>query len=73
VIGSNLGGIAEKIRHGVDGWLVTPGDARELADVLMAFASNRALLDSLRARIPVVRTTEEVAADTLNVYRAVLN
>ena len=36
VIGSDIGGIPEFVRPGQTGWLVPPGDARALADAMLA-------------------------------------
>jgi glycosyltransferase involved in cell wall biosynthesis len=70
VIGSNLGGIAEKVRHGIDGWLVSPGDARQLAQVIATCSRNRRVVEGWRAQIKPVRTVDEVASDTYAVYRS---
>jgi len=72
VIGSNLGGIAEKIRHGVDGWLVAADDARELSQALSACARDRTRVEAWRSQIPAVRTMDEVAGDTHDLYRSLV-
>ena len=47
VIASRVGGIPEIVMHGVNGWLVPPGDDRALADAMMRFAES----PDLRLRI----------------------
>jgi glycosyltransferase involved in cell wall biosynthesis len=40
VIGSNLGGIRDIIRHGHNGFLVPPGDAKALADAIVTILTD---------------------------------
>jgi GT2 family glycosyltransferase/glycosyltransferase involved in cell wall biosynthesis len=49
VITSDLGGMAEMVRDGVNGFLFPAGDALALAAILRRLADDRALLDALRA------------------------
>lgn len=70
VVGSDLGGIAERVRGGVDGVLVPPGHVRALSRELLALATDRARLRILRAGIAPVRAMDDVAADTLALYRS---
>jgi glycosyltransferase involved in cell wall biosynthesis len=72
VVGSGIGGIAERVRNGVDGLLVPPGSVRVLRDVLASLASDPSRLDALRAAMPRVRTMETVARETLGLYRELL-
>jgi glycosyltransferase involved in cell wall biosynthesis len=46
-IGTTAGGIPEVVTHGVDGYLIRPGDSMALAGHLRALASDRALLSRL--------------------------
>ena len=69
VIGSRRGGIAELVADGETGFLFEPANARELATVLARLAVDPAPLRALRSRIPPVRTTADVAADMIAVYR----
>jgi glycosyltransferase involved in cell wall biosynthesis len=50
VIGSDVEGIAEIVRHGVDGLLFTPGDSAALAACIERVAGDRDLLRRLAAR-----------------------
>jgi glycosyltransferase involved in cell wall biosynthesis len=68
VIGSRLGGIAELVRDGVDGWLFPPDDAAELAACLRRLVEQPALLPSSAANIRPPRTFRDVGADHLRLY-----
>lgn len=72
VIGSNLGGIAELVKHGVDGWLVTANDIQAWTEALKKLATDINLLNQLRQGIKPVRTVSMQAADLANVYMRVL-
>jgi glycosyltransferase involved in cell wall biosynthesis len=56
VVASNLAGMAETIRHGVDGLLFRPGDATALRRALQALVDDRALLARLTKGVPPVKT-----------------
>lgn len=49
VIGSRLGGIAERVRDGTDGLLFAPGDARDLAQALRRLLADPSLGPTLAA------------------------
>jgi glycosyltransferase involved in cell wall biosynthesis len=69
VIGSDLGGIADKIAHGVDGILVRPHDsAAAWAAALRQLAAEPAALERLRENIRPPRSIDDVAADMARVY-----
>ena len=69
VIGSAIGGLAELIIDGLDGRLVPAGDAVALAGVLREIAADPAgTVDRWRRELPVARTMDEVAADTVRMY-----
>jgi glycosyltransferase involved in cell wall biosynthesis len=72
VVGSNLGGIAERVVHGVNGLLVPPDDAVALASALRSLIIDRAQLGRLTPRGPV-RTMRDVAVETLDRYHQVLS
>lgn len=70
VVGSRLGGLAEMIEHGVNGLLLPPGDETALAAALAGIARDPAgTVDCWRLCLPRARTMDEVAADTLALYR----
>jgi glycosyltransferase involved in cell wall biosynthesis len=68
VIGSNLGGIAELVRHGIDGWLVTANDTLAWTEALELLATDTNLLNKLRQGIKPVRTVNMQAADLATIY-----
>jgi glycosyltransferase involved in cell wall biosynthesis len=72
VLGSNLGGIAELIQHGINGWLVPAGDVEAWTQALTQLANDRALLARLRRGILPVRTMNAVASDTAALYMNIL-
>jgi glycosyltransferase involved in cell wall biosynthesis len=69
VLGSGLGGIAELIRHDVDGLLVETGSVVYWTATLCRVVSEPGLLARLRAGVRLPRAMEEVAEDMLTVYR----
>jgi glycosyltransferase involved in cell wall biosynthesis len=71
VIGSRLGGIAERVTDGVDGLLVPPGDAGALARALTELADDPGRVAALRPRF-TPRTTVDVADETWRTYEALL-
>lgn len=69
VIAAQLGGMAEKVRHGVDGLLFAPRDAASLAETLIA-ARHPALWSNLQAGIVPPPAPHLVADEHLSLYRA---
>ena len=69
VIASDLGGMAEMVRHGVDGLLFAAGDARSLAAHLQTLIDDPAILERLRSGIHPVMTIDEDAAQLAQIYR----
>ena len=47
IIATNSGGVPEIVRHGQDGFLVTPGSADEIANAMVEILKN----DGLRRRL----------------------
>ena len=68
VIASNLGGMAEMVRDGIDGLLFTPGDAAALAAVLSRLLDEPLLLPALRTGIRIPMSIEEDAAALRQMY-----
>ena len=73
VIGSNLGGIAELVRHEVDGLLVEPEDVKAWADALGRCAEDRDLLGRLRQGVQLPRPSVDVTQKMAELYCRVLN
>jgi len=72
VIGSDLGGIAELVQHGQNGWLVDYNDTAAWAAAIRLLATDRALLQQLQQGIGLVRTMRDVALETKHLYRKLL-
>jgi glycosyltransferase involved in cell wall biosynthesis len=69
VLASDLGGMAEMVRHGVDGLLFRVGDPQDLAARLWELVENPDLLSRLRAGIPPVWTLEQEFSEMMEIYR----
>ncbi|MFI5177689.1 MAG: glycosyltransferase, partial [Vicinamibacterales bacterium] len=69
VVGSDLGGIAERVSPGRDGLLFPAGDGRALAEILLTLWRDPAELARLRPSTPV-RSVADVARETLHTYAA---
>lgn len=73
VLGSNLGGIAELVRHGVDGLLIEPSSALAWSEALRQCDEDRSLLIKMRQNVRPPRRMELVAQEMLNLYQRVLD
>jgi glycosyltransferase involved in cell wall biosynthesis len=69
VIGSDLGGIAEKVRHEVDGLLVRPFEsAARWAEVLTHVARAPGVLGALSQNVRAPRSSDNVADEMSSLY-----
>ena len=68
VVASNFGGMAEMVRHGIDGLLFRAGDADALGATLRRLVDEPQLLATLRAGITEPMSIEEDAAHLREVY-----
>ena len=68
VIGSDLGGIPEIVRDGVDGMLVRPGDVAAWGAALATVVRDRGRLDALRANVRPPRTMADAAREMAELY-----
>ena len=59
VLCSDIGGMVEKVRDGIDGLHFAMGDAASLADVMARCLAEPALWDQLAAHTPDILTVEE--------------
>ncbi|ROZ66359.1 glycosyltransferase [Ramlibacter sp. WS9] len=73
VLGSALGGIAEVIRDGTDGRLVSAGSPKAWADALAEVLQNPQLLETWRSSPRATRTMGQVAAEMADLYRQSLH
>jgi glycosyltransferase involved in cell wall biosynthesis len=69
VIGSALGGIADKVRHDVDGLLVDPfASVDAWTSALLRCVDEPGLLARLRANVAAPRSMRDVARDMSAIY-----
>lgn len=70
VLGARLGGIAELVRDGIDGVLVSPNRPSEWAGAILALADRPGETARLRAGIQPPRTIDAVADEMAELYRS---
>ena len=68
---TDLGGMAESVRHGVDGLVFPRGDAAALADMLERLADEPGLLEKLQAGRPELPDMPTVGERIEEVYRSI--
>ncbi|MBI3318891.1 MAG: glycosyltransferase family 4 protein, partial [Candidatus Omnitrophica bacterium] len=71
VIGSNLGGIAEWVQHGVNGLLVEAASAEAWSGVLRRLSEEKTLLKSLRGGVCPPKTMSEVTEEMILLYERI--
>lgn len=72
IIGSDLGGIAELVTHGVDGLLLPVDDLAAWTATLRRLAADREEMRRLAAGVRPPRTMAQVAADMVPIYASAL-
>jgi len=72
VVASNVGGIAESVRHGVDGLLFERGSIDALRRQIERLAHEPGLLETLRSNLPEVRTLTHEVDELEGVYQRLL-
>jgi glycosyltransferase involved in cell wall biosynthesis len=72
VLGSRLGGIAEVVRDGADGWLLPAGDVPAWRRRIAELAEGRCPLPRLDGPPPALRTWRQAALEMNDLYRQVL-
>lgn len=72
VICSDIGGMAEKIRHGLDGFHFRAGSNSDLAGLLMSLAQEPDRLLALQDTLVVPPTLAETVGSTIGLYRKLL-
>ncbi len=68
VLCSDIGGMAEKVRDGLDGFHFPVGNAAALADLLAGLAADRSRLDAIAATMRAPTGAEETVAAHLALY-----
>jgi glycosyltransferase involved in cell wall biosynthesis len=72
VMGADLGGISERIRNGVDGWLLPFDDSTAWAAAIQEIAFDRVKLAQIASNVEPCRTMGDVASDMVALYRDIL-
>lgn len=72
VMGADLGGISERIEHGVDGWLLPFDDPRPWAEAIRVAATDRAEVARLSSNMRRTRSVVDVGAEMAALYREIL-
>lgn len=72
VLCSNIGGMAEKVRDGLDGFWFEKGDRRSLAHLLTTIAADPALLHGLAATMRRPATVDAAVGAHVAAYRVLL-
>jgi glycosyltransferase involved in cell wall biosynthesis len=72
VVGSDLGGVAELVRHEEDGLLFRVDDPADLARQLQRLLDEPALVERLHERAPAVRTVDDEVDQVANLYHELL-
>jgi len=66
-------GALQRIRHGIDGLLFTPGEVDELSQALLDLINHPAKLDEMRRNLQPGPTIQEQAERLINIYTALLD
>lgn len=72
VIGSNLGGIAETVKDGVNGRLIEASSVQAWRDALITLHKDRLLLSSLRANVLPPKKMEDVTKEMALCYEQLI-
>jgi glycosyltransferase involved in cell wall biosynthesis len=72
VMGADLGGISERVHHGVDGWLLPFDDPRPWAEAIRVAATDRAEVARLSGNMRRTRSIDDVADDMARLYRDIM-
>ena len=72
ILGANLGGIAELVKEGETGWLVSAADVTAWREAILRLATNPDCLTKLRTNPKPVRTMRQVAREMKILYDEVL-
>ncbi len=72
VLTSNIGGMAEFVRDGIDGLHFEVGDDRDLARQMQRFIDAPELLDELSQDFPPLKTLDQNVEETESRYRALV-
>jgi glycosyltransferase involved in cell wall biosynthesis len=71
-MGADLGGISERVHHGVDGWLLPFDDPKPWAEAIRVAATDRAEVARLSSNMHRTRSIDDVALDMAKLYREIM-
>ncbi len=72
VMGADLGGISERVHHGVDGWLLPFDDPGLWAEAIRVAATDRAEVARLSSNMRRTRSIDDVASEMATLYREIM-
>jgi glycosyltransferase involved in cell wall biosynthesis len=72
VMGADLGGISERVHHGLDGWLLPFDDPGPWAEAIRVAATDRAEVARLSSNMRRTRSTDDVASEMATLYREIM-
>jgi glycosyltransferase involved in cell wall biosynthesis len=72
VVCSDIGGMAEKVRDGLDGWHFQVGSAWSLADLLKRLAAHRDLVQTAMTTMQRPPEAEAIVATHMDLYRRLI-
>lgn len=72
VMGADLGGISERVHHGVDGWLLPFDDPGPWAEAIRVAATDRAEVARLSNNMRRTRSIDDVASEMATLYREIM-
>lgn len=68
VIASNLGGMSEIVRDGMNGLLFDAGNSKKLAELILKVYEDRELLNSLSRNINLPKSYHDYSLELLSIY-----
>jgi glycosyltransferase involved in cell wall biosynthesis len=68
VMGADLGGISERVRDGIDGWLLPFDEPRAWAAAMHQAAADRSQVAIRAANSKRTRTASDIAAEMATLY-----
>ncbi|MDO8973674.1 glycosyltransferase [Reyranella sp.] len=72
VMGADLGGISERVHHGLDGWLLPFDDPGPWAEAIRVAATDRAEVARLSSNMRRTRSIDDVASEMATLYREIM-
>lgn len=72
VMGADLGGISERVRPGIDGWLLPFDDPKPWADAIRVAATDRAEVARRSNNMHRTRSIRDVGAEMAQLYREIM-